>query len=75
MRVQKIMIFKLNDEPIVGIKSAEYGSNTQNVSIALNFSSQKRKREINLGLLHDAILLAKTFKKSIGRLAKALVTG
>lgn len=74
-RVQKAIVFELDDEPIAGIDSAEHGSNARNASIALNSSSRKRKREADLGPSHDAILLAEAFEKSTRMLAKALVAG
>lgn len=74
-RVQKAMVFELDDEPIAGIDSAEHGSNARNASIALNSSNRKQKREADSGPSHDAILLAGAFEKSTGMLAKALVAG
>lgn len=74
-QVQKVIVFRLDNESIAGIDLAKHGSNTQNISIALNFSSQKQKQEATLGLLHNAVFLAEAFEKSTNILVKALVAG
>lgn len=72
-QLQKTRGFEMDDEPIVSIDSES--SNLQNISITLNSSNQKQKRDraVSTGLSNNTVLLAETFEKSTSVLAKALV--
>lgn len=70
------MVFELDDEAIPGIDSESPTS--RGASVALNASAQKRNEiqsESNEKPSNDAILLAESFEKSTGILAKTLIAG
>lgn len=74
-KLQSAMVFGLDDEPIASIEATPGLIMGSGPSIALNPTTQKRKRDEagSSGPSKDAILLLETFERSTTILAQALV--